>query len=472
MRDPATISLLAEARGVGFTLDPFGETAVSPILVALTATHAYRDQIAGLLADLAWIVRERLSVESRDAVTAATQGFLSGETLRAMQITDPRGNVLSVAIDLAVALDDPASLRMARSLAADPAEMIRAGVASGNANEVVWNVRRKIGWMPPPRSQAEIAAELRTVPLSTRVSLTQLEAAILAAQIDPDLLSDTLRSAMIEAWDHAGRATNDSDWYHLTSALADGLRAGYTSAEALAAIRAIPAGEYGPEQSLAVGFAWRFEDFGEDLRLAMIAALEHVNGALVGDRAARPRSPVFSLHKILVYAVGALEDPRGIPPLARSGWGFTCNTHMTGDFAVDIAREVVVAITEPEAPLRLVDAGLNDLAVLQVADNHTGEFPDDLVETVVATARGYLDGGALEPFATAAPRQRQGIVSSAILLAAATDDPALVALAEGLAADPEAVAALGFTDPDRIEHIRVYARDRLAERPILSQGDC
>ena len=145
---------------------------------------------------------------------------------------------------------------------------------------------------------------------------------------------------------------------------------------------------------------------------------------------------------------------------------------MTGDFAVDIAREVVVAITEPGAPLRWVAAGLYDLARLQVGDNHTGEFPDDLVETVVATARGYLDGGALEPFATAAPAQRQRIVNSAILLAAATDDPELVALAEALAADPEAVAALGFTDPDRIERIRVYARDRLAERPILNQGDC
>ena len=280
MRDPATIGLLAEARGVGFTLDPFGQAAVSPILMALTDPYAYRDQITGLLADLAGIAKEGLSVESRDAVTAATQGFLSGETLRAMQITDPRGNVLGVAIDLAVALDDPALLDMARSLAADPAEMVRAGVASRNANEVVWNVRRRIGWMPAPRSQAEIAAELRTVLRSTRVSLTQQEAAMLAARIDPDLLSDTLRSAMIEAWDHAARATNDSDWYRMTSALAGGLRAGYTSARALAAIRAIPAGEYGPEQSLAVNFARRFEDFGEDLRLAMIAALEHVNGAL------------------------------------------------------------------------------------------------------------------------------------------------------------------------------------------------
>ena len=54
-------------------------------------------------------------------------------------------------------------------------------------------------------------------------------------------------------------------------------------------------------------------------------------------------------------------------------------------------------------------------------------------------------------------------MNSAIRLAAATDDSELVALPEAFAADPKAVAALGFTDPDRIERVRVYARDRLAE---------
>ena len=104
MRDPATIRLLAEARGDGHSLSVFGGGAVSPIL-ALTDVHAYRDQITALLRDMARIATQgELPVESRDATARAVQGFLGGETLRTMQIADPHGIVLSAAIDLAIAL--------------------------------------------------------------------------------------------------------------------------------------------------------------------------------------------------------------------------------------------------------------------------------------------------------------------------------------------------------------------------------
>ena len=258
MRDPATIGVLADARGAGHSLRPFGEAAVPSILAALTGENAYRNQITGLLSDLARLAREdEIPVGSGEAVAATIQGFLSGETLRAMQATDPQGIVLTGAIDLAVALGEPELLGTVRSLAADPAEMIRAGVAARDVEVLVLDVRQKIGWTPPARSQAEIAAELRTVPLSARATVAQMEAAMLAAQIDPDLLSDNLRSAMIEAWDHARGAVYDNDWYRVRTALEDGLRAGYTPARALTAIRAIPARKYGPEQFLAVEFARR-----------------------------------------------------------------------------------------------------------------------------------------------------------------------------------------------------------------------
>ena len=473
MRDPATIRLLAEARGDGHSLSVFGGGAVSPILAALTDVHAYRDQITALLRDMARIATQgELPVESRDATARAVQGFLGGETLRTMQIADTHGIVLSAAIDLAIALGDSASLRTVRSLAADPAEMIRAGVAARDAEVLVADVRQKIGWTPPARSQAEIAAELRTVPLSARATVSQMEAAMLAAQIDPDLLSDNLRSAMIEAWDHARGAVYDNDWYRVRTALEDGLRAGYTPARALTAIRAIPAREYGPEQFLAVEFARRLrENAGEDLSLAVIAALEHVNDVPV-DEQSWSTSPIVSLQRNLVYTLGGLEGARGIPALARSGWGFSCNTHMTGDFSVDIARAILAAIAEPDAPPRRVSAGLNDLAVLLVGNDRTRDIPDELVEAIVAAARGYLDGTSMEGFSAVGSGLRYLIVRSAIFLAAVADEPELVALAEGLAADPAAVAALGVTEPDRIESIRDYARSRLAERPILTLGDC
>lgn len=474
MRDPATIGLLADARATRHSLRPFGGAAVPAILAALTGEHAYRQQITGLLEDLIWLARQdEIPEGSAEAVAATVQGFLSGETLRAMQIADPQGFVLTAAIDLALALGDADALRMVDSLAAGPAEVIRAGVAARNADALVADVRRKIDWTPPARSQAEIAAELRTVRLGSRETLAQIEAARLVSQIEPELVSDALRTVVIEALDHTRSAgANPNDWYRVQSALADWLRAGFTPASAVAAIRAVGEGRYGAEQAVAVEFARRLrEDAGVDLRLAVIAALDHVNDVPV-DEQSWSTSPVVLLQRDLVYAVGALEDPRGIPAIARSGWGFSCNTHMTGDFSVDIARAILAAIAETDPPPRRVSAGLGDLAVLLVGNDRTRDIPDELVAEIIAAARGYLDGTLMEGLGTVGRGVRQGILRSAIFLAAVVDEPELVELAEGLAADPAAVAALGVTDPDYIESLRDYARARLAERPILTLGDC
>lgn len=336
MRDPATLGVLADARGTRHSLRPFGGAAVPSILAALTGTNAYRERIIGLLSDLVRLAREdEIPEGGAEAVAATVQGFLGGETLRDMQIADPQGIVLTAAVDLAVALGDPDALRTVDGLAADPAEMIRAGVAARNADVLVADVRQKIDWTPPARSHAEIAAELRTIPLGPRETLAQIEAATLVTQIDPELVSDALRSAMIEALDHTRRAgANPNDWYRVQSALRGWLLAGFTPATAIAAIREVGEGRYGAEQVLAAQFARRLRgDAGEDLRLAVAAALEHVNEVPV-DEESWSTSPVVPLRWALADAVGALEDPRGIPALARSGGGFSCNTHMTGDFSV------------------------------------------------------------------------------------------------------------------------------------------
>ena len=249
------------------------------------------------------------------AVATTVQGFLSGETLRDMQIADPEGFVLTAAIDLAVALGDPDALRMVHRLAADPVEMVRAGVAARNADVLVADVRRKIDWTPPARSQAEIAAELRTVPLSPRETLAQIEAAdACLADRAPELVSDALRSVVIEALDHTRRAgTNPNDWYRVRSALADWLLAGFTPASAIAAIRAVGEGRYGAEQALAAEFARRLRgDAGEDLRLAVIAALEHVNDVPV-DEESWSTSPVVLLQWDLADRRRRAGGPEGNP---------------------------------------------------------------------------------------------------------------------------------------------------------------
>ncbi len=478
MGDPATMDLLVRTPIKGLSLEPFGEAAVPTILAALAAGGGE----GALLSDLARIAkRKELPVETREAVIVVLRGFLTGETLRVRQTADPRtvqftdpwGTVLRAAIDLAVALGDSASLRRVHDFAADPAEMVRVGVSPRSANSLVSAVRSKIGWQPSPMTQDEIAAELRTVPLSARPTVSQIDAAQLASRIDPDLVSEPLRSAMVEAWDHARHSRYD-EWYVVRSALRDVLRTTYDSATALAAIRAISAGEYGPEQFLAIEIVGRLRgDVGEDLRLGMIAALEHLNGVRA-DEESRTTSPVASLQKALVYAVGRLEGPRGIPALARSGWGFTCNTGMGmfEDASVEIAREILVAIAEPGASPRRVSAGLNDLAVLLMGNDLTRDIPDDIVGEIAARARGYLDGTTMGRFATARPRQRLWVVRNAIFLAAVIDDPGLVALVEGLSAGPEALAVLGVTDPGDIEAILDLSRTTLAARPILALGDC
>ena len=481
MGDPATLDLLVRAPVDGLSLEPFGEAAVPTVLAAIADTAAGRDRIAALLSDLRWIARKHdLAAETREAVAAALQGFLTGETLRARRITDPWGSVLGAAIDLAVALGDSASLRRVHAFAADPAEMVRAGVSPRGANTLFSILRPKVGWTPPAMSEDEIAAELMTVPLSARPTVSQIDAAQLASLIDPDLVSEALRSAMVKAWEHARVAVNEHEWYFVLSQLEEGLCRSYDSATALAAIRAIPAGAYGPEQVHAVEFARRLRgDAGEDLRVAMIAALEHLNGVPV-DEGSWSTSPVVALRSNLVYAVGGLEDPRSIPALARSGWGFTCNTHMVGSASVEVARETLIAIAreilaviaEPGAPPRRVSAGLYDLAVLLMGNDLTRDIPDELVEEIVARARGYLDGSTMGGFATARRHHRFWIVRNAILLAAVIDDRGLVALVEGLAAGPEALAALGVTDPDDAREMRDHARAALGERPILAPGDC
>ena len=405
--DPATVKLLAEVRGFEYlSVTPFGEAAVLPVIEVLMDPITDQRRTTRLIRDLARIVgREELSRESKEAAAAAIQGFLSGETQRAMQITDRYGEILRHATDAAVALNDPVSQRSLRRLASDPAEVIRAGVSPEYAEGFVVDLRDKVDWMPEPRPQSQLA-------LAT-----------------------------------------------------------YTPATAAAAIRTVAADEYGPEQLLAVDYAASLrEDANDDLHRATLAALEYVNAIPVDD-SSRSWSPVASMQRGLFYAVAGFQDPNTLPALVRSGMGLVCNSHLIGSFPVRSAREVLDAISVPGASAWVIRAGLDDLASLQIANQHTGELPEDVVTAMAATARGVLSGNALEPFRTSNPDLRFGVVDGAILLAAALNDPELVALVEALAADPAVLAALGIAD-DHIESMRTRARERLSARPIGMLGDC
>lgn len=465
-KDPATVRLLAEVRGVGYlSVAPFGEAAVLPVIEVLMDPIADQRRTTRLLGDLSWIVRrEELSRESREAVAAAIQGFLSGEAQRSMQIPDRYGEILRHATEVAVALNDPVSQRALRRLASDPAEVIRAGVSPEYAEGFVVDLRDKVDWVPEPRPQSQLAAELRTIRASRRENLFHIEAARLASRIDPARVADDLRAAMVEAWDHARQEGRRDDWYRVSTELRKGLLATYTPAGAVAAIRTVTADEYGPEQLLAVEYARSLrEDADDALRRATLTALERVNATLV--------DPVSPIQWSLFYAVSGFQDPDGLPALVRTGMGLVCNSHLIGSFPVRSAREVLDAISEPGASAQVIAAGLGDLASLQITNQHTGELPEDVVTAMAATARGILSGDSLETFRASGSALRVRVVDSAILLAAALDDPELVALVEALAADPAAVAALGIAG-EHIESMRTRALERLAARPISMLGDC
>ena len=116
---------------------------------ALTLSINAEDNV---LADLGAVLEEALGAAWSQEELAATMREIPSE----MGLPTPRQRVaarLAAAIDLAIALGDSASLRTVRSLAADPAEMVRAGVAARDAEVLVADVRQKIGWTPPARSR-------------------------------------------------------------------------------------------------------------------------------------------------------------------------------------------------------------------------------------------------------------------------------------------------------------------------------
>ncbi len=484
--DPAMLELLVRSLHAGLrpssgvSLAAFGEAAVPHLLAALGDTAASGAWVSWHLQDLAWIAKQQeLAAETREALAAVLHGVFSGETLRAGRIGDP-GIAVLAAIDLAYALGDSAALQRVRDFAAGPAEMVRAGLSARTANDLVLTVRSRIGWRPAPMAQAEIAAALRTVPLSAWPAASHLDAAQLASKIDPELVSGPLREAMSEAWDYT---RHHWEWERVRNLLARPLSPAYDSVSALAAIRAIPAGEYGPEQLHAASALLR-GDAGEEMRHAGIAALEHLNEAAVDTESRFDYdSPFHRLHRRIFDAVMAQlddPDPRSISALVRSGFGlYRCNTQIvygSGDGrkeGVVVARAILAAMAEPGAPPARVSAGLSDLATLLIGNNNlTRDIPNELVEEITAAPHGYLDGTSMEAYAATGPNDRFRVAMSAIGLAAVADDLEQVALVERIATDPEAVAALGLTDPNDEESIRRYARRILAARPILWPGEC
>jgi hypothetical protein len=200
------------------------------------------------------------------------------------------------------------------------------------------------------------------------------------------------------------------------------------------------------------------EAAGPELRAALIALLQRENRLVAdvtrrGEIVAEYEDPEFIA--ALARLVAELKDPAAIPALSE---------------AVDGGLPVVRAL-----------AGFGELAlpaVLKVATAAEGHYT--VVDHALLTLRFIVDAGRSRPLSARA-REAIGRVARrhltersyfttlwrAIDLAAALEDPELMAIVSTLAQEPKEVVARGVTDPDLVARTQQLARDRLAGLPPL-----
>ena len=449
------------------TLVSFGEAAIPHAVGVLRHPSAHREQKRSLLLDLAKIASGPLTAENRQMLVPVVEGFLNGETLGAKRLpTDGQGRVIESAIDLALALRDSALAEILERLAADPGELVRFGVAPQKADELVWGLRERIGWSPEPRSPEQLLAVLRTIPSSPRPSLSHREAAVKLEGMPADEIDDELRSAMIEAWAYTRSPSVERRWYHVRTPLTDVLFAQYSPADVARHVGAFIGGESGPEQDLAIEAVGRWRDeTPEDVRVALIEALEHLN------RGARDtgRPAYRSQHHSLASAVSLLDDPRAVPALIRAGTPLTCGWTTPALYEVSV-EEMARAVVEDAAPGWLVAGGLQELGYISVRGG-LGTLPERIRALILASANHFLEGEqpSLSPSVTA--EDRIAILKAALYLAVAAGDERLSDRVNRLATDVAAVEALGLGRTEASE-VSAHARELLESRPLMGLWDC
>lgn len=465
--DTAALPVLAGARGHSRAdLVPFGETAIAPALSAIRSSSAHRDQMRFLLADLATIAATPLADEHRRVLGAVARGFLSGEALAAKRMSAGQGLIIDAAADLALALDDPSLAAMVDRLAANPEELVRIGVAPRSADESVWRLRERIAWSPVVRSPEQLIAILHTIPSSPRPTLSQREAAEQLERLPAEEIDDELRSAMIEAWTYTSTPSVEWRWYHVRTPLTNALVAQSAPAEVARHMRALIRGEGGPDQDLAIEAVLRWRaDTPEEARVAVIEALEHLNG-----EARETGRPAYrSRHYSLADAVNRLGDPRAVPAVIRAGMGLTCGGPTPALFEVSV-EEMARAVIENAAPGWLVAEGLRELGYISVLGGFR-ERPERIRTLILAAASHFLNDEQQTPSSSVSAADRSAILEAALYLAVATADERLSDRVSYLATDVAAVEALGL-DQAEAGDVSAYARELLAARPLLGLSDC
>lgn len=170
-----------------------------------------------------------------------------------------------------------------------------------------------------------------------------------------------------------------------------------------------------------------------------------------------PVEPLQDPEFVLAVAriVVELRDPRAIPALAAALFTGTVVPRALADFGEEAAPAVLRVVSAADAWHDEVDGGLIALRLMvEGRDQHPLSAP--IVSAIRATARQRLTGS--QYFTT---------LWWAIDLAAALEDPELMAIVTALAHDTKEVMARGVTDPELVRRTQELARDRLAGFPPL-----
>jgi hypothetical protein len=160
LRDPRAMPVMAKALGTGSmaiteALADFGEEAVPHIVAEVESPNRWHHAVDEGLIALRFIVETR----GRHQLSAATLGSIKRVAEQRLTVSGPDdrvGATLRWAIDLAVALDDPALRRSVEKLASDKRELIARGITDKSLIEMTQKQAKDrlagVPALPRPRS--------------------------------------------------------------------------------------------------------------------------------------------------------------------------------------------------------------------------------------------------------------------------------------------------------------------------------
>ena len=432
------IEALANAGDLHFSFIRSGNRSVAPIVDVLSGEQLYTRQAQARLAFLTDIVRssqwkgiEPLSPDNRDLIVRTARRFLDREGLKDFQGLHIRG-VLSSAVDLALALDEPDLIQVVETLAANREEAIVRGVTPGGVEYfqeyikemLQFQQRRKEFRDPfsePELPQDELAAAIQAI-VEGEEGDAQVKALRQVSRMEPERIGDSLRAALTATFLYKYEAT---------------MR----------------------QKEAGADFDF-YDSYAEDYYEVIMYPLE--------DAVRQLRDP--SLIKLFVhmgrYGIcgnepGMFSDPDGI----------------FRQFPDTSAVLLAEAISTPTTPLKKMYDGLALLSELAVSHKMGRlHFSPESSALLLATGRRFLEGDFLSSLPMqdttgVYPFSRSEVLREAVALAVALDDPELIEIVETLATDADRVTALGISD-ERVKYVQETARRLLNWRPYTGISDC